>query len=329
MMKNRINKKSVNDLTFYFLFINLKGFKMAKKSLAELAAAFSEKNTSQGGGGDQNWKKFFPFWKAPVDSVTTFRFLPDADKNNDLDFLVENLTHELTINGKREKVACAKMYNEDCPICALSAKYYDEKSPDHNKTLGKKYYRKKSYIGQGIVIETPVEHDQTQVVKLVEFGPQVFTQITAGFASGDLEEVPYALKGGHNFRFRKTQTGDGQNSYITSTFQPKQTDVGDDIVEKLDELMYKLADYRAPRVEKSVLEAMLVAEQTGSSYSSSDDGDAPAPASAPLRTAPNKATEAEQEKTDDVPAAPAGKKLSVVEELKRRAAEKAAKAAAE
>lgn len=308
------------------MFVTLKGLKMAKRSLADLAAAFESKNTQSGGNGDASWKKFFPFWKAAVDTTSTFRFLPDADKNNDLDFLVENLTHELTVNGKREKVACAKMYGKECPICALSAKYYDEKSPDHNKTLGKKYYRKKSYIGQGIVMDSPIEHDQEQLVKLVEFGPQVFNQITAGFASGDLEEVPYSFKGGHNFRFRKTQTGDGQNSYITSTFQPKQTDLSDEIIEKLPELMYNLSEYRAPEVEKSVLEAMLVADQTGSSYSadgSNDDAQAEKPVKAAKQaedSAPEQAAEAKPE---------GGKKLSVVEELKKRAAAKAAAAAQE
>lgn len=295
---------------------------MAKKTLAELASQFADKNTKTSGNGNQNWKKFFPFWKAPVDSVSTFRFLPDADESNDLDFLVENFTHELTINGKRETVACAKMYGKECPICALSAKYYDEKSPEHNKTLGKKYYRKKSYIGQGIVMESPVEHDQEQIVKLVEFGPQVFTQITAGFASGDLEEVPFALKGGHNFRFRKTQTGDGQNSYITSTFQPKQTDISDEIIEKLPELLFNLKDYRAPEVEKSVLEAMLVADQTGSAFSTSNDNDGDSKDAAP---APVTKSASSDEKTEDAPAPT--KKLSVVEELKRRAALNAAKAA--
>jgi len=166
-----------------FLFLILGVYmSTAKRSLADLAAAFTSK-TTDGGGGNANWKLFFNFWKAPVDSVSTVRFLPDANEDNPMGFLVENLVHELTINGKREKVPCLKMYGEACPICELSARYYDEKSPEYSEELGKKFYRKKSYLGQVLVVDTPVEHNAEQLVKLIDFGPQVFKQIQAAFQS--------------------------------------------------------------------------------------------------------------------------------------------------
>ena len=290
---------------------------MTKKSLADYAAAFAQKT---GGGGDTSWKLFFNFWKAPVDSTSTVRFIPDADEDNPMGFLAENLAHELVINGKREKVPCLKMYGEDCPICALSQKYYDEKSPDHNQALGKKYYRKKSYIGQVIVVDSPVEHDAEQLVKLIDFGPAVFKAIQAAFQSGDLEEKPWSLKGGYNFRIRKTQAGE-YASYTTSGFAPKQTDVADDVIEALTP--YNLASYRTAKISRETMEAMLLADQTGGSYSSDEEDDAPAPAAKPAVSAAKTAAVA-----DEAPAAPAGeKKLSVVEQLKLRAA--AQKAAAE
>lgn len=293
-----------------------------KRSLADLASAFT---TKASGGGDPTWKLFFNFWKAPVDSVSTVRFLPDADESNALGFLVENHTHELNINGKREKIACLKMYGETCPICELSARYYDKNSTDHNEDLGRQFYRKKSYIGQVLVMETPVEHDAEQLVKLIDFGPQVFKQIQAAFQSGDLENAPFELKGGYNFRFRKTQTGSGQNSYTTSSFAPKQTDVADDVIESIT--LLNLNDYRTPKMDRSTMEAMLLAAQTGASY----DGDnkasaAPAKAAAPAPAPQDNEPDAEAE----APKAPeAGAKLSVVEQLRlRAAASKAAQQAA-
>lgn len=294
---------------------------MAKKTLAELSAAFASKTTGNA-NGNASWKLFFPFWKMAVDTVTTVRFLPDANEDNPMGFLVENYVHELTINGKREKIACLKMYEKDCPICALSADYYDENSPNFDKALGKKYYRKKGYIGQCLVLETGVEHDATQTVKLIEFGPQVFKQMQAGFSSGDMDEAPYELKGGYNFRFRKSLTGDGQNSYTTSNFSPKQTDVADDLIESIT--LYDLSKYRQPKVEREVMEAMLAAEQTGGSFESgstpSEAATLPAaPAPAPVTQATTTVAEA------PAPTADGAKKLSVVEQLKARAA--AAKAA--
>lgn len=294
---------------------------MAKKSLAELTAAFTSKTS---GGGDQSWKLFFPFWKMPTDATSTVRFLPDTDDDNPLGFVVENLTHELVVNGKREKVACLKMYGEDCPICTLSQKYYDEKDPEHNEALGKKYYRKKSYISQVLVIDSPVEHDAEQLVKLMDFGPAIFNLIQAAFKSGDLEEAPYELKGGYNFRIKKTKSGE-YASYSTSSFAPKQTNVADDVIAALE--LYNLSDYRTPKTSREQLEAMLLADQTGASVKMPEE-DAPAPA--PTRaSAPTASAAVEDDApaatTEAAPAAPAKSGLSVVEQLKARAA--AAKAA--
>lgn len=289
---------------------------MAKRSLADLAAAFEQKTTT--GGGDQNWKKFFNFWKAPTDSVSVVRFLPDLDEENPMGFLVENLVHELVVNGKREKVACLKMYGEDCPICALSQKYYDEKDPEHNEALGKKYYRKKSYIGQVLVLETPVEHDAEQIVKLIDFGPAIFNQINAAFKSGDLEEAPYELKGGYNFRIKKTKSGE-YASYTTSSFSPKQSDVADDVIEAIE--LYDLKTFRTPKTSREQLEAMLVADQTGASISTGGDDETPAPAPAPKAS-----VSTESAAPAPAPAATGEKKLSVVEQLRLRQQQKAAAA---
>jgi len=305
---------------------------MAKKSLADLASAFASKASGEG-SGNQQWKLFFNFWKAPVDSTSVVRFLPDADEDNPMGFLVENLAHELVINGKREKVPCLKMYGEEyCPICAISQKYYDEKSPEHNEQLGKKYYRKKSYIGQVMVVETPIENDQEQLVKLIEFGPKIFKQIQTAFQSGDLEKPPYEFVGGYNFRIKKSKSGEYAD-YGTSSFSPKQTTVEDDVVKAMK--LYNLAEYRTARVTREVLEAMLLADQTGGSMPAGSKEEAPKEAAKP---APVKSEAAESDDTHEENSAvtpvkaeaPAGeKKMSVVEQLRARAAEQKRKAEAE
>lgn len=279
-----------------------------KLTVADLAAAFERKNT--GGGGNPTWKLFFPFWKAPKDSTTTVRFLPDADSSNPFAFLVQNFTHELFINGKKQVVACLKMYGEDCPICALSAHYYDEKSPEHNKELGKKFYRKMSYIGQVLVLDSPVAHaDENQLVKLIDFGPQIFKQIDAGFKSGDMEAVPYDYKEGYNFRIRKTETGGGQNSYITSNFAPKQQPLADDLIEKIQ--LFNLAEYREKKTPRETLEAMLLSASTGAPMET-PVGDA-APAAETPAVAPSTA-----QRVDEASAPSATSGMSAVQALRAR-----------
>lgn len=289
---------------------------MTKRTLAALAEQFKQKTSDTNESAD--WRKFFPFWKADMDSVSVVRFLPDADEENPMGFLVENHSHELVVNGKREKVPCLKMYGEECPVCQLSQKYYDEKSPDHNETLGKKYYRKKSYIGQVLVMETSIPHDQEQLVKLIDFGPAVFKAIQAAFQSGDLEEAPSELKGGYNFRIKKTKSGE-YASYTTSSFAPKASDVGDDVIEQLN--LYDLKEYRTAKMSRDVLEAMLMADQTGAQFGNAPKATPEAPKAA--AKAPEAPAEHSAPSADAPP--PAEKKMSVVEALRARAA--AAKAA--
>jgi hypothetical protein len=286
-----------------------------KNKLESLKAAFEKKTT--GGGGDQSWKLFYPFWKMPDDTQAVVRFLPDLDKDNPLQFLVEKLEHELVINGQKKRVPCLTMWDEECPICALSRQYYDAK----DEIMGKKYYRKKSYIGQVIVIESPIEHDQAQLVKLIEFGPVIFKAIQAGFTSGDLEEVPFDFKDGYNFRIKKTKSGQ-YASYTTSSFAPKQTSLDDDVIEQLN--LFNLSDFRGKKPDLATVEAMLVADQTGAAFrdEGGEEGEettvavAPAPVTKPpVKTVSAPVTEG----TGVAPAPAASKTASVLEQLRARA----------
>lgn len=293
----------------------------AKSRLDALKGAFEKKT---GTGGDPFWKLFYQFWKIPDDSTAVVRFLPDLDENNSLGFLTENLVHELEINGQRKKVPCLSMYGEACPICDLSRKFYDEK----NESMGKKFYRKKSYIGQVIIVESPIEHDQAQLVKLIEFGPAVFKQIQSAFQSGDLEEAPYEFKGGYNFRIKKTKQGE-YASYSTSSFAPKQSDLSDDIIESLE--LHELATFRGKKPDVATVEALLTAALTGQSFEEDqnsqgqDDNKADAPvASAPAEVkteaAPVVTTAPAETKTE---AAPASGKPDLLAQLRARAAAQA------
>lgn len=300
---------------------------MSVKSLKDLAANFAAKTAPAENTGNQTWKLFFPFWKAETNTTSVVRFLPDQDDKNPLGFLVENLTHTLIVNGRRETVACASMYGEDCPIYKQSRQYYAEakeagetrERPGPLTALGKKYYRKLNYIGQIIVNDTPIEHDAEQLVKLVEFGPKIFKQMQAAFASGDLDNFPYKFKGGYNFRFNKTQSGQYAD-YGTSSFAPRQTDVSDELIEQIE--LFDLATKRAEYVSAEQLEAMLAADLAGGEVETPKAK----PAAKPKMQLGGSVDTDEADDADEAPKAPA--KLSVAEQLRARQAARAAEAAA-
>lgn len=286
--------------------------------LEALKAAFAAKTT--GSSSNADWKKFYPFWKMADDAVAIVRFLPDLDEDNPMGFLVEHKTHELIVNGEKKIVPCLSMYGESCPCCEVSRKYYDEK----DEALGKRYYRKLSYLGQVIVVESPIDHDTTQLIKLIEIGPKIFKLIQAAFQSGDLEIEPYALKGGYNFRIKKAKNGQYSN-YDISSFSPKQTDIEDDVIEQLE--LFNLADYRTKHITRAEMEALLLADQTGTSV----------PAQAPITLVKSQPTvaapvssvatatpTAEPEPTPAVEAKPSTGKNNVLEALRAKAKAKAA-----
>lgn len=228
-----------------------------KRSLSDLITAFETKTTTS--SGDDSWKKFFPFYKGAVDTTTTVRFLPDLNEDNPRGFLVENHYHELTINGRKERVACLRQHGEQCPACDASAKFYDKTSPVYNEAKGKQLYRKKSYIAQCVVLESPVQsHTDAKLVQLLDFGPQIYNKMIADMKSGDLENNPVEFKGGHNFRIRKSLNGT-ENSYATSSFSPKATDLPDDMIDQIVDQLYDLSEHCAKKIDASVMETMVQA----------------------------------------------------------------------
>ena len=264
----------------------------------EDAAKKAEDNANTGG----LWKKKFDFWKADFNTTTTFRFVADKNDDNPDQFFIKNFYHELWVNGKKEVFACNKhQHGGTCPLCELSAKYYNEKSPDYNPTLGKKYYRKLEFISQGVVIDTPLEHEQATVVKYITYSKAMHERIMAALSPEDLDDIPWAYATGYNYRITKTakKTPDGEvGDYSTSSFRTKVAPLSEDLIEKIEEQRHDLTDFLPKTLSNEAIEALMIAAQndTGrparrqeapapagesTSEGSGEGQDSPAPAAAP------------------------------------------------
>lgn len=223
----------------------------------QLKAAFSKK--SEGSENTGFWDKFYPFYKMDFDAVVTFRFLPDADDENPLGFIVENKYHELTINGQKKRIACLKMFGESCPCCEHSARYYSE----GDQTMGKKFWRKIDYIAQGLIVNSPFEYEiksDDNPVRLVSLGPKIYKKIENAIVKGDLENMPYDLQEGHDFRIEKSKQGDYAD-YSNSSFRPKPTAISEEMLARIK--LYNLKDFRFAKVEREQMETMIEAFLTG------------------------------------------------------------------
>lgn len=228
---------------------------------------------------------YYPFWNMKVGERAVVRFLPDKNESNPMGFLVEKLMHTLEINGEVKSVPCLKMKDAtaDCPICKVSSEYYKSK----NNVLGKKYYKKKQYIGQVLVIEDPLPANEetgekhTGKVRLITLGYQLYNVIKEAFKDPEtLPEVPYSFDKGTDFIIKKTQQGEYSTYAVGSRFANKQRELVTNEMSIALEGMVDLATLLPRDFGKDKTEAMLEAALTGKALSEAthddhDDVDTP------------------------------------------------------
>jgi hypothetical protein len=157
------------------------------------------------------------------------RFLPDGNSKNTF-FWVERAMIRLPFNGVKGEmeskqvmvqVPCMEMWNEACPILAEVRTWFKDKSLEE---MGRKYWKKRSYIFQGFVRENPIADDKTPDNPIRKFiiGPQLFTIIKSALMDPELEELPTDLLRGLDFRITKTSKG-GYADYSTSKWSRKES----------------------------------------------------------------------------------------------------------
>jgi len=192
---------------------------------ARLAAAESKQN-GQSTGGDN---AIYPHWNMEEGHSAVVRFLPDGNNKNTF-FWVERAMIKLPfagIKGEMEskqtqvQVPCVEMWGDACPILAEVRGWFKDKSLED---MGRKYWKKRSYIMQGFVRENPLTDDKSPENPIRRFiiGPQIFQIIKASLMDPDLEELPTDLLRGLDFRITKTSKG-GYADYSTSKWARKES----------------------------------------------------------------------------------------------------------
>lgn len=181
---------------------------------------------SKGSGGDN---ASFPFWDIPVGQSATVRFLPDADPTNDY-FWVKREVIKLPFSGvvggdyPTDKdvtvtVPCIDMFGMKCPIVAATKHLWDK---EETKDLARVYYKKRSWIFQGLVVNSPLTEDNAPENPIRRFviNKSIYDIVYDALLDPDLDDMPTDFDGGLDFTIKKTQKGEWAN-YGTSTFARK------------------------------------------------------------------------------------------------------------
>ena len=193
---------------------------------ARLAAADTKGGNNTQGGGDS---AIYPHWNMEEGASSTLRFLPDGNSKNTF-FWVERAMIRLPFAGIKGEmdskqvmvqVPCVEMWGEACPILAEVRGWFKDKSLEE---MGRKYWKKRSYVFQGFVRENPLADDKTPENPIRRFiiGPQLFTIIKSALMDPELEEMPTDYLRGLDFRISKTSKG-GYADYNTSKWARKES----------------------------------------------------------------------------------------------------------
>ena len=248
-------------------------------SLAEIRAKLAEQqNRSSGnstGGGDN---AIYPHWNMQEGKEAVVRFLPDGNADNTF-FWVERAMIKLPFAGVKGEsdnrnlivqVPCVEMYNDGttCPILSEVRPWFKDKSLED---MGRKYWKKRSYIFQGFINEDPIGEDSTPENPIRRFiiGPQIFQIIKGALMDPELEELPTDYMRGVDFRIKKTSKG-GYADYSTSQWSRRERALSDEEKAAVDKHgLFNLNDFlpkKPGEVELKVMKEMFEASVDGEAY---------------------------------------------------------------
>ena len=284
-------------------------------SLAEIRAKLQEQDNrgsgNQSSGGGDN--AIFPFWNIPENSTSVLRFLPDGDASNTY-FWRERQMIRLEFAGVKGdpnsrrvtvNVPCNEMWGPvgSCPVLAEVRNWFKDPSMED---MGRKYWKKRSYVFQGFVAESSLQEDTTPDNPIRRFiiNPSIFNIIKGALMDSDFVELPTDIEQGTDFRLTKTTKGQYAD-YSTSSWARRERSLDANERAAIDQYgLFTLNDYlpkQPSEAELAVIAQMFEAsvdgqlydpEQWGNFYrpsgvqidtsnSAPNTGSAPAPSPAP------------------------------------------------
>jgi len=211
-------------------------------------------------------------------SEAVLRFLPDGDENNTF-FWVERAMIKLPFAGVKGEtdsrqtivqVPCVEMYNDgqSCPILQEVRTWFKDPSLED---MGRKYWKKRSYIFQGFVADDPLNEDSKPENPIRRFiiGPQIFQIIKGALMDPELEELPTDYMRGVDFRIKKTSKG-GYADYSTSQWSRRERSLSEEEAAAIDAHgLFNLSDFlpkKPTEVEMQVMKEMFEASVDGEAY---------------------------------------------------------------
>lgn len=252
---------------------------MKAKLLARKEKLNNRESGQQSSGGDN---ASYRFWDMKDGQTATIRFLPDADQDNPF-FWVERTIIRLPFDGivggeyatnkpVTVTVPCVHMFGLKCPIINATRSWWDDES---KKDLARQYYKKKSYLFQGFVVNSPFEEKNLpeNPVRRFVINQSIYDIIEGSLLS--MEDMPTDYVGGRDFKIVKTRRGEYAN-YSTSNWSFNTRSLGVTENSAIEEFgLYNLKDYlgKVPDEEGlEIIKAMFESSLAGDPFDTAQFG---------------------------------------------------------
>ena len=248
-------------------------------SLQEIRAKLKAAEEKRNGGGKRGTgdKLVYPFWNMQDGDTAAIRFLPDADTENTF-FWKERQVIKLKFPGVKGgneskdvivQVPCMEMWNETCPVLTEVRPWFNDASLE---SLARQYWKKRTYIFQGIVRDDPMNEGAEAPENLIRkfvMGPQVFGVIKQALLDPDMENIPTDYLDGTDFRINKGSKG-GFANYDASNWARKESSLNEAELEAINKFgLVDLNEYlpKKPNPEElNAINEMFLASVEGDLY---------------------------------------------------------------
>jgi len=244
-------------------------------TLAEIRAKLQQSSQAGSGatGGDN---AIYPHWNIQEGQTATVRFLPDGDTNNTF-FWIERAMIKLPFAGVKGEtsskpvtvqVPCMEMWGETCPVLTEVRPWFKDKSLEE---MGRKYWKKKSYLFQGFVVDSKLQEDKTPENPIRRFiiGSQIFNIVKNALMDSEIEELPTDFVRGLDFKITKTSKG-GYADYSTSNWARRERALSEDEQAAIKQHgLFNLKDFLPKKpgdVELKVIKEMFEASVDGEAF---------------------------------------------------------------
>mgnify|MGYP003334675011 CR=1 FL=1 len=244
-------------------------------TLAEIRAKLQQSALNNPGitSGDN---AIYPHWNIAEGQTATVRFLPDGDSNNTF-FWLERAMIKLPFAGVKGEtnskpvtvqVPCMEMWGETCPILTEVRPWFKDKSLED---MGRKYWKKKSYLFQGFVVDSKYQEDKTPENPIRRFiiGSQIFNIVKNALMDSEIEELPTDFVRGLDFKITKTSKG-GYADYSTSNWARRERALSEAEQSAIKQYgLFKLSDFlpkKPTEVELKVIKEMFEASVDGEAF---------------------------------------------------------------